>query len=48
MITLSEQGGLAGLVLRDLVRGVLAALLTLAVCVSGLWDVHLFSATSKK
>jgi hypothetical protein len=40
-LSLGEERGLAGLVLRHLVLGVLAALLALAVCVSGLRDVDL-------
>lgn len=40
-LTLGEQGGLASLVLGDLVLGVLAALLALAVGVSGLGNVDL-------
>lgn len=40
-LTLREQRGLAGLVLRHLVLGVLAALLALAVGVSGLGNVDL-------
>jgi hypothetical protein len=38
-LSLSEEGGFAGLVLCDLVGRVLAALLALAVCVSDL-DTH--------
>ena len=41
-LSLSEQRGLTGLVLRDLVRGVLSAVLALAVGVAGFWDVDLF------
>jgi hypothetical protein len=41
-LSLGEEGGLAGLVLRDLVLGVLAALLALAVGVSGLGNVDLW------
>lgn len=40
-LTLGEQGGLASLVLGDLVLGVLAALLALAVGVTGLGNVDL-------
>ena len=40
-LSLGEQGGLAGLVLGDLVLGVLAALLALAVGVSRLGNVDL-------
>lgn len=40
-LTLREQRGLASLVLGDLVLGVLAALLSLAVGVSGLGNVDL-------
>lgn len=40
-LTLSEEGGLACLVLGDLVRLVLAALLAGAVSVTRLGDVHL-------
>ena len=39
-LTLSVQRSLTGLVLGDLVLGVLAALLTLAVGPSGLWNVN--------
>lgn len=42
-LTLSKQGSLAGLVLGDLVRGVLLALFTLAVGIPRLWDVDLES-----
>ncbi len=42
-LTLSEKGSLSGLVLGDLVRGVLAALLALAVGVAGLWDINLYT-----
>lgn len=41
-LSLCEQRGLASLVLGDLVLGVLAALLALAVGVSGLGNVDLF------
>lgn len=40
-LSLGEERGLACLVLRDLVLGVLAALLALAVGVSGLGNVDL-------
>jgi hypothetical protein len=40
-LSLGEQRGLAGLVLGDLVLGVLAALLALAVGVAGLGNVDL-------
>lgn len=40
-LTLGEQGGLASFVLGDLVLGVLAALLALAVGVAGLGNVDL-------
>ena len=40
-LTLSEQGSLAGLVLGNLVGGVLLAGLTLAVSVTGLGNVDL-------
>ncbi len=43
--TLGIQGGLAGLVLGDLVHGVLAALLALAEGLLGLGDVHLQAST---
>lgn len=39
-LTLSVQRSLTGLVLGDLVLGVLAALLALAVGPSGLWNVN--------
>lgn len=39
-LTLSVQGSLTGLVLGNLVLGVLAALLTLTVGLSGLWNVN--------
>lgn len=39
-LTLGEQGSLTGLVLGDLVLGVLLAILTLAVGSSGLWNVN--------
>lgn len=39
-LTLGEQGSLTGLVLGDLVLGVLLAVLTLAVGLSGLWNVN--------
>jgi hypothetical protein len=42
-LTLSEQGSLAGLVLGNLVGGVLLAGLTLAVSVTGLGNVDLGS-----
>lgn len=42
-LTLGEQRGLASLVLGDLVLGVLAALLALAVGVSGLGNVDLIA-----
>jgi hypothetical protein len=41
-LTLGEQGGLSSLVLGDLVLGVLAALLALAVGVTGLGNVDLW------
>jgi hypothetical protein len=41
-LTLGEQGGLSSLVLGDLVLGVLAALLALAVGVTGLGNVDHF------
>jgi hypothetical protein len=46
-LSLSEQRGLAGLVLGDLVLGVLSALLALAVGVSGLGDVDLVMPSSQ-
>lgn len=42
-LTLGEEGGLASLVLGDLVLGVLAALLALAVGVTGLGNVDLMT-----
>lgn len=39
-LTLSEKGSLTSLVLGDLVSGVLTALLTLTVGLSGLWNVN--------
>lgn len=39
-LTLSVKGSLTSLVLGDLVLSVLAALLTLAVGLSGLWNVN--------
>lgn len=39
-LTLGEQGSLTGLVLSDLVLGVLLAVLTLTVGLSGLWNVN--------
>lgn len=39
-LTLGEEGSLTSLVLGDLVLGVLAAVLTLAVGLSGLWNVN--------
>lgn len=46
-LTLGEQRGLASLVLGDLVLGVLAALLALAVGVSGLGNVDLIAEREK-
>jgi hypothetical protein len=46
-LTLGEQRGLASLVLGDLVLCVLAALLALAVGVSGLGNVDLFAEKQK-
>jgi hypothetical protein len=46
-LSLSEQRGLASLVLGDLVLGVLAALLALAVGVTGLGNVDLISNSSQ-
>ena len=46
-LSLSEQRGLASLVLGDLVLGVLAALLALAVGVTGLGNVDLVSNSSQ-
>lgn len=45
-LTLGKQGGLAGLVLGDLVLGVLAALTALAVGVAGLGNVDLSGEVS--
>lgn len=39
-LTLSEQGSLTSLVLSNLVLGVLTAVLTLAIGLSGLWNVN--------
>lgn len=39
-LTLSVQGSLTSLVLSNLVLGVLTAVLTLAVGLSGLWNVN--------
>lgn len=47
-LTLGEQRGLASLVLGDLVLGVLAALLALAVSVSGLGNVDLETASTPR
>lgn len=44
-LTLREQRGLASLVLGDLVLGVLAALLALAIGVSGLGNVDLIQTS---
>jgi hypothetical protein len=41
-LTLGEERSLTSLVLGDLVRSVLAALETLTIGVSGLWNVNLF------
>jgi hypothetical protein len=46
-LTLCEERSLTGLVLGDLVRGMLAALETLAVGVSRFGDVHLFIICKK-
>lgn len=47
-LTLGEEGSLAGLVLGHLVLGVLAALLALAVGVTGLGNVDLEDAWSAR
>ena len=47
-LALGEDGGLAGLVLGNLVEGVLLALLALAEGLAGLRHVHLLSARARR